>query len=149
MSVVACTGCDAKIRVPAVAAGIPRCPRCRTNAPWLVAADDRDFALVIDVAVPVLVDLWAPWCGPCRSIAPVLEQLAHELAGRLKVVKVNVDEAPRTAARFDARGVPTLVVLRSGEVLARQTGALPRRALIDWVHRTTALSRPEGAHPRG
>jgi thioredoxin 2 len=77
----------------------------------------------------VLVDLWAPWCGPCRYVSPVLEELAREFAGRLKVVKVNVDDNPGLARRFDALSIPTLVVLRGGRVVERIVGALPKRDL--------------------
>jgi len=79
--------------------------------------------------VAVLVDLWAPWCAPCRAIAPVLEQLAKEFAGRLKVVKVNVDENPATAQRFQAFSIPTLVVIKNGRVVDRIVGALPKSEL--------------------
>ena len=79
--------------------------------------------------MPVVVDLWAPWCGPCLMIAPVLEDLAARHAGRLKVVKVNVDEEPELGARFGARSIPLLVVLREGREVDRIVGALPRPAL--------------------
>jgi thioredoxin 2 len=81
----------------------------------------------------VLVDLWAPWCGPCRMVAPGVEQAARELAGRLKVVKVNVDDAPDVSRRFEARSIPTLLVLRGGRVVARQVGALPANRLVAWA----------------
>ena len=87
--------------------------------------------------VPVLVDLWAPWCGPCRTMAPGLEQVAANLAGKLKVVKVNVDEAPRTAARFDARSIPTLVLLQGGKKVATRVGAAPADQLEAWVRAET------------
>ena len=77
----------------------------------------------------MVVDLWAPWCGPCRWIAPVLERLAERHAGALKVVRVNVDEAPALAARYDASSIPTLLVVRDGEQVDRIVGALPQEAL--------------------
>jgi thioredoxin 2 len=83
--------------------------------------------------VPVLVVLWAPWCGPCRMVAPGVERAAVEFAGRLKVVKVNVDEAPGVSARFSVQSVPTLLVLRHGEPVARLVGALPADRLVAWV----------------
>ena len=103
----------------------------------MVEAGDDDFAEVVDAArIPVLVDLWAPWCGPCRMVSPALEQLARVMAGRLKLVKVNVDESPRLAARFSVQGIPTLLLLRRGEVVARQTGAAPESALREWLQRS-------------
>jgi len=93
--VVVCSNCQTKNRVPAVAHGVPRCGECHTPLPWVVNSSDADFGDVVEAAtIPVLVDMWAPWCGPCRMVSPVLEQLAGEFAGSLKLVKVNADEAP-------------------------------------------------------
>jgi thioredoxin 2 len=100
----------------------------------VVEASDADFAAVADGSrVPVLVDLWAPWCGPCLRVSPVLEQLAAELAGQVKLVKVNVDASPTLSRRFDAQSIPTLVLLGSGKVIARQVGALPAARLRSWL----------------
>ncbi len=133
-SVVACPSCAKKNRVPATATGVPRCAACRAPLPWLVAAADADFEEVaVRSPLPVLVDLWAPWCGPCHAVAPGVERAARELAGRLKVVKVNVDEANGVAVRFDARSIPTLVVLDGGSVVDRRVGALRPDALLEWV----------------
>jgi thioredoxin 2 len=132
--ITACPACNTRNRVPAAAGGTPRCGSCKQPLPWLVTAGDGDFAEVAERSpVPVLVDLWAPWCAPCRMVAPVVERAAGELAGHLKAVKVNVDEAPSVAARYDARSIPTLLVLRDGAVVARQVGALPADALLRWV----------------
>lgn len=92
-------------------------------------AGDDDFQDATATGLLVLVDLWAPWCGPCRMVAPILERLAGRYAGRIKVVKVNVDDNRRTAARFDARSIPTLVFLRDGETVGRLVGAHPEPAL--------------------
>ena len=97
--------------------------------PWLVDATDADFAAVTDTNALVLVDLWAPWCGPCRMVAPVLESLARRYAGAIKVVKVNVDDNPGIAAAYDARSIPTLVFLRNGQSVDRVIGAQPEPAL--------------------
>ena len=86
--------------------------------------------------MPVLVDLWAPWCGPCRMVSPALEQLATELAGSLKLVKVNVDKAPQISQRFEVQAVPTLLIIQDGKVLARRAGAAPVAALRMWVDDT-------------
>jgi len=108
---------------------VPRCSRCKTLLPWLVGAGASNFDDEVTASVPVVIDLWAPWCGPCRMIAPVLEQLAERHAGRLKVIKVNVDEEPALGARFDARSIPLLVVIRDGREVDRIVGALPAAAL--------------------
>jgi thioredoxin 2 len=94
-----------------------------------VTGSDATFEVEARTQLPVLVDLWAPWCGPCRFVGPIVEQLAAEYARRLKVVKVNVDENPRLAERFDARSIPTLLVLRDGRVVERIVGALPKEQL--------------------
>ncbi len=105
--------------------------------PWIVDAADSDYAAVVEhSSVPVLVDLWAPWCGPCRMVSPALEQLARERAGTLKLVKVNVDTAPQISQRFDVQAVPTLLITDGGKVLARRAGAAPVAALRTWVDET-------------
>lgn len=132
--VVKCGNCGQANRVPAAAEGTPRCGKCHQPLPWIADADDTTFGEIADAAkVPVIVDLWAPWCGPCRMVSPALEQLAHDLAGRVKLVKVNVDNSPRLSQRFGAQAIPTLLVLRNGQVAARQTGAAPLAALRSWV----------------
>ena len=120
--------------MPAAASGTPRCASCHEPLPWVADAGDGDFAEVAErLKVPVIVDLWAPWCGPCRMVSPALENLARTYAGRVKLVKVNVDEAQGLARRFDAQSIPTLLVLRDGEVVARQIGAAPESALRRWL----------------
>jgi thioredoxin 2 len=136
-SLVRCPHCGRRNRVPATAAGTPRCGNCHRPLPWIVDAGDEDFAEVAERAsVPVLIDLWAPWCGPCRMVSPALEQLATEMAGRLKLVKVNVDESPKLQQRFGVQAIPTLMVLRDGQVAARQAGAAPAPALRAWLEQT-------------
>jgi thioredoxin 2 len=136
-SLVRCPHCGRRNRVPATAAGTPRCGNCHRPLPWIVDTGDEDFAEVAERAsVPVLIDLWAPWCGPCRMVSPALEQLAAEMAGRLKLVKVNVDESPKLQQRFGVQAIPTLMVLRDGRVAARQAGAAPAPALRAWLEQT-------------
>jgi thioredoxin 2 len=100
----------------------------------MVDAGDDDFTEVVEQAtVPVVVDLWATWCGPCRMVSPALEQVAQDLAGRIKLVKVDIDENPRLSQRFEVQAVPTLLVLDKGQTIARQAGAAPAPALRQWV----------------
>ena len=137
--IVTCPNCGRRNRVPAVAPGVPRCANCHTALPWLTSAGDGDFEEVAGRStLPVLVDLWAPWCGPCRIVEPGVERAAGSLAGRLKVVKVNVDEAPRTAERLGVQGIPTLVLLRDGREVARQVGAVPPPTLLRWAEEAIA-----------
>lgn len=84
---------------------------------------------VLNSSSPVLADFWAEWCGPCRAIAPILEELAGEMAGQLKIVKVNVDEAPELAQRYNVRSIPTLLVIKGGKVIGQMVGAMPKAAL--------------------
>jgi thioredoxin 2 len=128
-SVVACPSCGTKNRVPSAASGTPRCAKCHAAVPWIVAADDADFDVAVGTKQLVLVDLWAPWCGPCRMVAPVLERLAHDFAGRVKVVKVNVDSSPQLAQRYHATSIPMLLFLRDGQLVDTVVGAQPEHVL--------------------
>jgi len=123
--IIACPSCGTKNRLPLAARGHPRCASCKAELPWLVSAGDGDFDEIVDTSVLVVVDLWAPWCGPCRQIAPALETLSREFAGRIKVVKVNVDDSPGLAQRFSARSIPMLLILDGGQVLDTMIGAQP------------------------
>jgi thioredoxin 2 len=135
-TIVRCQRCGTKNRVPFAAPGSPKCGKCGAPLPWVAEADDETYAAVVEAAaMPVLLDLWAPWCGPCRMVSPALEELARSYAGRVKLVKVNVDAAPRVAERFGVQGIPTLIVLQRGETIARQTGAAPAPALREWLDR--------------
>jgi len=88
---------------------------------------------VRESAVPVVVDFWAEWCGPCRMIGPALEELSEQYGGRIKVAKVNVDENPDTAAKLGVRGIPALFVFKDGEVVSNRAGAAPKAALQAWI----------------
>src|SRR5690349_6861975 len=91
-TVIRCGTCGQKNRVPAAAGGIPQCGRCHSPLPWIADAGEETYDAVVDhSSLPVLVDLWAPWCGPCHLVSPALEQLAKDFAGKVKLVKVNVD----------------------------------------------------------
>ena len=128
-STLTCAACGRKNLIRPSARGVPHCGDCGKPLPWLVNASDATFEAEADAAPAVLVDLWAPWCGPCRFVGPIVEQLAVEHAGRLKVVKVNVDDNPALTQRFQAFSIPTLVVLKDGRVADRIVGAMPKPQL--------------------
>jgi thioredoxin 2 len=132
-TIIRCPNCGHKNRVPLAADGRPRCGHCHRALPWIVSALDDTFAEIAEQAdPPVIVDMWATWCGPCRMVSPVLEQLATERAGEVKLVKVDVDRAPRLSSRFTVQAVPTLMILHHGKVVARQAGAAPVEVLRRW-----------------
>ncbi len=138
---ITCEHCGKVNRLPVAAKGRPRCGKCHESLPWIVDAGDGDFEEIAQQAsVPVLVDLWAVWCGPCHQVSPALNRLAYERAGRVKLVKVDVDKAPGLSARYDVQAVPTLLVLRGGEVVARQTGAAPTPVLREWLDRALSAA---------
>ena len=96
---------------------------------------DADFdAQVLKSAEPVVVDFWAEWCGPCRMIAPALEEIAGKLGDKVKIVKLNVDENPNTAAKYGIMSIPTLMLFKNGEIASRQVGAAPKQKLQQWIN---------------
>lgn len=137
-AVIACGSCGTNNWVPDAATGVPACAGCGDRLPWLVETDDNGFDDAVQARVPVLVDLWAPWCGPCRMVAPTLQQLAADRAGHLKIVKVNVDDAPALSARLGVQGIPTMLLFIGGHEVARQVGALSAAALAESLDRHTA-----------
>lgn len=122
-AVSACPSCGTKNRVPASSTGTPRCASCHVDLPWLVNANDDSFDTAVDTNQLVLVDLWAAWCGPCRMISPILQRLSVEFAGKLKVVKVDVDANPHLAQRFEARSIPLLKFMKNSQVIDTVVGA--------------------------
>ena len=141
---VRCPACGATNRVAAdkVAAGrTPVCGKCKAALPLGRPQPVTDASFAQDVErspVPVLVDAWAPWCGPCHMIAPVIDQLAGEWAGRVRVVKLNVDDNPATAARFGLRSIPTLLVMKDGREVDRLVGVQPKQEIARRLERAVA-----------
>lgn len=137
VQLIRCPSCGATNRVPRArlqSGDQPICGRCKTPLAATthpVTVTDENFASEVEASqLPVLLDLWAAWCGPCRTIAPVIEELATEMAGRVKVGKLNVDESPQTAARFGVRSIPTLLILKNGREADRLVGALPKQEIL-------------------
>lgn len=144
-SLISCSSCGARNRVPAekLRQGLtPVCGRCKaplTAFSRPLTVTDRSFSQDVERSpVPVLLDLWAPWCGPCRTVAPVIEELAEELAGRIRVAKLNVDENPATAARFAVRSIPTLLLLKNGREVDRLVGARSKAEISRQIERAVA-----------
>ena len=142
MRLIRCPSCGATNRVPPEKLGQglqPVCGRCKS--PLLadskpVTVTDATFSAEVERSpLPVLLDLWAPWCGPCRMIAPMVEELSAEMAGRVRVAKLNVDENPATAARFNVRGIPTLLVLKAGQEVDRIVGVQPKSEIARRLQR--------------
>jgi len=144
MAIQICPNCGAKNRVDQRAAEIsqPVCGKCGTKLPDVKTGGtsngkpqvvtDASFAqdvISASSSLPVLVDAWAEWCGPCRMIAPVLDQLAAESGGRYKIAKLNVDENPRTSAQFGIRSIPTLLIFKNGKLVDQIVGVQPKQAI--------------------
>lgn len=120
----------------------PHCGQCKAALEldaMPVTVTDATFAELVEQSqLPVVVDMWAPWCGPCRMLAPILDEVAVELAGRLRVAKLNVDENPHSAARFEARQIPLLVIFRGGREVDRVVGLMPKAALVSRLEQALA-----------
>jgi thioredoxin 2 len=145
---IRCPSCGAVNRVPLekIQQGLePVCGRCKTPLPLsnkAVTVTDATFSSEVERSpLPVLVDMWAPWCGPCRMIAPVIDQLASEMAGRVRFAKLNVDENPLTSQRFNIQSIPALLVLNGGKEIDRIVGVQPKPEIMRRLERAIELTR--------
>lgn len=132
--IVKCGQCGTKNRVPKNRLGQgPLCGKCKsplstgpvTDKP-LDVTDATFHSEILDFPGPVLIDCWAPWCGPCRTVGPIIEQLAGQYAGRVRIAKLNVDENPQTASRYSIRSIPTMLLFKNGDLVNTLVGALPK-----------------------
>lgn len=140
MRVVICNKCGAKNRVDESRLSEAKCGRCGESLQAAAGADSKP-AVITDQTFerevlqargqPVLVDCWAPWCGPCRAIAPVLDQLASESQGQYRITKLNVDENPQIASRFQIASIPTMLIFKDGKLIDRIIGAHPKQAIAE------------------
>ena len=139
---ITCENCGADNRVPPdkLKTGLaPVCGRCKkplSLRPHPLAVTDATFADQVEAApLPVLIDMWAPWCGPCRMLTPVIEELAIELAGRVRVAKLNVDDNPVTSSRFRIQSIPALLVIKDGREVDRLVGVQPKSEILRRLER--------------
>jgi thioredoxin 2 len=152
MTVVTCAKCDSKNRVDEtrLSANEAKCGRCgakleaqagngATGKPLVVTDASFQHEVLQASGPPLLVDFWAPWCGPCRVVGPIMDQLAAESSGRYRIMKLNVDENPMTASRYQIASIPTMLIFKNGALIDRLVGAQPKQAIADRLNRATTL----------
>jgi thioredoxin 2 len=127
---VECPKCGVRNRIHGDGEKLPVCGKCKASLPWIVSGTDANFGSETHGPVPVLVDFWAEWCGPCRVISPILEQLAREKAGSVKILKMNVDQNPVTAGELRVQSIPTMMLFKDGRVVETVIGAMPKNELL-------------------
>jgi thioredoxin 2 len=134
-TIITCPHCGKRNRLRPDPGRLPRCAVCHNLLPWIVDADENSFDAEITAPVPVVIDFWAPWCGPCRIVSPALERLARAHAGHLKIVKLDIDRAQEIATRYRVQGIPLLVLMRDREEIDRLVGAAPESRIETWLAR--------------
>ena len=150
MKVVACTKCDSKNRVDEIrlSNNEAKCGRCgakleatgngAAGKPFIVTDASFEHEVLHATGAPLLVDFWAPWCGPCRIVGPIMDQLAAESGDRYRIAKLNVDENPMTASRYQIASIPTMLIFKNGALIDRIVGAQPKQAIQDRLNRATS-----------
>ena len=151
MQVIVCSKCNAKNRVDEtrLASSEAKCGRCgatlevtggQDSKPLVITDQTFEHEVLSATGKPVLVDCWAPWCGPCRTIGPVLDQLATESQGRYRITKLNVDENPQTASRFQIASIPTMLIFKDGKLIDRLIGAQPKQAIAERLQVASSIA---------
>jgi thioredoxin len=137
--VVKCRNCSTKNRVMlSKVHSLPRCGKCQEQLiipDRAVSINENDFSReVLEETIPTAVDFWAPWCGPCTMVAPILEEIAHEYQGKIKIVKINSDDNQNLSAQYSIQGIPTLVLFRDGREIDRLIGVAPKENIVRFLH---------------
>jgi thioredoxin 1 len=152
MQIIECENCGAKNRVDEtrLSAGEAKCGRCGTkllppppvgaSRPFVVTDASFEREILAATGPPILVDAWAPWCGPCRAVAPVLDQLAAESQQRYRIAKLNVDENPQTAAKYRISSIPTMLIFKDGKIVDQLIGAHPKQVIVQHLNRVANVS---------